>query len=93
MVEKNKKIIDFPVQKIRETPRDKLEKAIALMIAQYMRAVVYTRGYHRAEEITKELNLAEIIFNPAETNIKINYEIELNTTAIISGLAIYLDEI
>ena len=92
MVEKNQKIVDFPVPAIRRTPREKLEDAITAIVAQYCRAVVYTRSYHNARKITIDYNLADLIMKPEETKIEINYTVELNTTAILTGLAMFLDD-
>jgi hypothetical protein len=81
-----------PFPALIEQPRDKLEAAIAWFIAEQMRAVIYTRAAQRAITITKEKNLATEIFKPEDFKIQITYEIEINASAILAGLAALLSE-
>ena len=81
-----------PFPAVVKAPDDLLVEAITYVLARQMRAVVYARAPHKAREITNKLKLAELIKQPGEDTIKINYEIRINTTAILAALSLILPE-
>ena len=81
-----------PFPTVEATPDDVLAEAIAYILAKQMRAVVWARAPFKAREITAKFELAKLIREPAETKIAITYTIDINTTAILAGLALLLPE-
>lgn len=81
-----------PFPAVQTTPDEVLAEAIAFILTKQMRAVVYARAPHKAREITARKNLVKLIKEPGETKIEITYTIDINTTAILAGLALILPE-
>jgi hypothetical protein len=81
-----------PFPAVVNCPRDELEDAVAWYVCQQMRAVVYMRAPGKARQVARQYRLVDLILEPDETTIDINYKISITTTAILAGLTAYLSE-